>query len=84
MRQQFLRDLRPSWSKGQARTKHARSGLPPRSDADRDVSPMAVFKESESASVRYVEIGHNRSLGQYISRQLRGLNPGDVVRINVK
>ena len=51
---------------------------------DWDESPLAVFKESESASVRYVEIGHNRSPGQYIGRQLRGLNPGDVVRINVK
>lgn len=61
-----------------------RSGLPARSDLDRDESPMAVFKESENASVRYVEVGPNRALGQYIGRQLRGLNPGDVVRINVK
>ena len=42
----------------------------------------AIFRHG--SSVRYVEVGHNRSLGQYISRQLRGLNPGDVVRINVK
>lgn len=61
-----------------------RSGLPARSDYDRDESPMAVFKESENASVRYVEIGPNRTLGQYIGSQLRGLTPGDVVRINVK
>jgi hypothetical protein len=33
---------------------------------------------------RYVEVGPNRSLGQNIGSQLRGLNPGDVVRINVK
>ena len=74
----------PAGAKARRVQNMQRSGLPPRSDADRDESPMAVFKESESASVRYVEIGHNRSLGQYISRQLRGLNPGDVVRINVK
>lgn len=61
-----------------------KSGLSPKAGYDRDEAPMAVFKESENASVRYVEVNPNRSLGGYFTHQLRGLSPGDTVRINVK
>ena len=61
-----------------------RSGLAPKAGYDRDEAPMAVFKESEGASVQYVELTPNRSLGGYIGSQLRGLSPGDTVRINVR
>jgi len=58
-----------------------RSGLPSILKFDRDEAPIAVFKESVEASVRYVESGPNRSLGAYIGRRLLGLSPGDVVKI---
>jgi hypothetical protein len=61
-----------------------KSGLSPKAGYDRDEAPMAVFKESENASVRYVEVNPNRSLGGCFAHQLRGLSPGDTVRINVK
>jgi hypothetical protein len=61
-----------------------RSGLPTKPGYDRDEAPTAVFKESEGASVRYVKVNPNRSLGGYTGRQLEGLSPGDRVRINVR
>jgi len=57
------------------------SGLPPIAKLDRDEAPMAVFQESVNASVRYIDQNSNRSLGAYVGWNMRGLNPGDVVRI---
>lgn len=59
-------------------------GLGTKTGYDRDEAPPAVFKESEDASVRYVDVHSNRSLGGYFRQELDGLSPGDTVQINIK
>jgi hypothetical protein len=59
------------------------SGLSARPDLDRDESPMAMFLEGTGASVRYVDIHSNRSLGAFIANALDDLPDGSYIRIYV-
>ncbi len=47
-----------------------RSGLPPIPLYDRDEYPPAIFSESTNASVKYIPLSDNRSVGQQLKAQM--------------
>lgn len=66
------------------RRRDSLSGIPTRSDFDRDEFPCAMFAEGgEGANVAYLSPSDNRGAGSALQRQIRTLPDGTRIRIRI-